>query len=80
IDILDNIKNAADSPVLLHVTTVKGKGYAPAEKNPVYFHGVGSFAVDTGKANGKKGYQISGEFTQYYKTRGFQNPVSCTAA
>ncbi len=52
IDILDNIKNTADSPVLLHVTTVKGKGYGPAEKNPVYFHGVGSFAVDTGKANG----------------------------
>ncbi len=52
IDILDNIKNTADSPVLLHVTTVKGKGYAPAEKNPVYFHGVGSFVVDTGKANG----------------------------
>lgn len=55
IDILDNIKNAADSPVLLHVTTVKGKGYGPAEKNPVYFHGVGSFAVDTGKANGSAG-------------------------
>lgn len=55
IDILDNIKNTADSPVLLHVTTVKGKGYAPAEKNPVYFHGVGSFAVDTGKANGTHG-------------------------
>jgi 1-deoxy-D-xylulose-5-phosphate synthase len=55
IDILDNIKNTADSPVLLHVTTVKGKGYEPAEKNPVYFHGVGSFAVDTGKANGSAG-------------------------
>ena len=50
IDILTNIKNP-DSPVLLHVTTKKGKGYAPAEKNPVYFHGVGSFAVDTGKSN-----------------------------
>jgi 1-deoxy-D-xylulose-5-phosphate synthase len=49
IDILTNIKNP-DSPVLLHVTTVKGKGYEPAEKNPVYFHGVGSFAVDTGKS------------------------------
>lgn len=49
IDILANIKNA-DSPVLLHVTTVKGKGYEPAEKNPVYFHGVGSFTVDTGKS------------------------------
>ena len=50
IDILKNIKNPKD-PVLLHVTTVKGKGYEPAEKNPVYFHGVGSFAVDTGKSN-----------------------------
>ncbi|MCP3943155.1 MAG: 1-deoxy-D-xylulose-5-phosphate synthase [Desulfobacteraceae bacterium] len=52
IDILTNIKNP-DSPVLLHVTTVKGKGYPPAEKNPVYFHGVGSFAIDTGKSNKK---------------------------
>ncbi len=36
IDILDNIKNTADSPVLLHVTTVKGKGYAPAEKSGLF--------------------------------------------
>ncbi len=47
IDILTNIKNIND-PVLLHVTTQKGKGYAPAEKNPVYFHGVGCFQVKTG--------------------------------
>ncbi|MBC2715608.1 MAG: 1-deoxy-D-xylulose-5-phosphate synthase [Desulfobacteraceae bacterium] len=47
IDILINIKNI-DGPVLLHVSTQKGKGYAPAEKNPVYFHGVGSFEVKTG--------------------------------
>ncbi|MDT8380040.1 MAG: 1-deoxy-D-xylulose-5-phosphate synthase [Desulfotignum sp.] len=55
IDILDNIKDTVDSPVLLHVTTVKGKGYPPAEKNPVYFHGVGSFAVDTGEASKSAG-------------------------
>ena len=54
IDILANIKNP-DSPVLLHVTTKKGKGYEPAEKNPVYFHGVGAFAVETGKSNKKGG-------------------------
>ncbi len=47
IDILYNIKDM-DEPVLLHVTTKKGKGYPPAEKNPVYFHGVGSFEVKTG--------------------------------
>lgn len=49
INILTNIKNIKD-PVLLHVTTTKGKGYAQAEKNPVYFHGVGCFDVDTGNS------------------------------
>ncbi len=47
IDILNNIKNF-DEPVLLHVTTKKGKGYPPAEKNPVHFHGVGCFDAETG--------------------------------
>jgi 1-deoxy-D-xylulose-5-phosphate synthase len=47
IDILNNIKYLKE-PVLLHVTTQKGKGYPPAEENPVYFHGCGSFEVETG--------------------------------
>lgn len=47
IDILNNIKHL-NEPVLLHITTHKGKGYPPAEKNPVYFHGVGCFEVETG--------------------------------
>ncbi len=47
IDILENIKKH-NEPVLLHVITTKGKGYPPAEKNPVYYHGVGSFDVETG--------------------------------
>jgi 1-deoxy-D-xylulose-5-phosphate synthase len=34
--------------VLLHVTTTKGKGYSPAEENPVYFHGCSRFDVSTG--------------------------------
>ena len=37
-----------DRPVLIHVLTRKGKGYAPAEQNPVLFHGVGSFEPETG--------------------------------
>lgn len=49
INILSNIKTIKD-PVLLHVTTTKGKGYEQAEKNPVYFHGVGCFDVDTGNS------------------------------
>ena len=36
-------------PVLLHVRTVKGKGYTPAERNPDRFHGVGRFCVETGQ-------------------------------
>jgi len=42
-----NIKSL-DEPVLLHVTTRKGKGYRPAEENPVHFHGVGCFDEGTG--------------------------------
>ena len=48
IDILNNIKLLKE-PVLLHVTTKKGKGYPPAEKNPTYFHGVGCFNAVTGE-------------------------------
>lgn len=36
----------ADGPVFIHMITVKGKGYTPAEENPGAFHGVGSFNVD----------------------------------
>jgi len=53
IDILYNIKNLKE-PVLLHVITKKGKGYLPAEKNPAYFHGVGSFEIKTGNCKAAK--------------------------
>lgn len=35
-------------PVLIHALTKKGKGYLPAEKEPVKFHGVGPFEKETG--------------------------------
>ena len=37
-----------DHPVLLHVKTVKGKGYPPAEHNPDAFHGTGPFRIKDG--------------------------------
>ncbi len=40
-------------PILLHVLTVKGKGYGPAEKNPVAFHGVTPFDIETGEIKKK---------------------------
>lgn len=39
-----------EGPVLVHVVTVKGKGYEPAEQNPAHYHGVGSFEIVTGNA------------------------------
>ena len=36
------------TPVLLHIRTVKGKGYPAAERNPDKFHGVGRFCIETG--------------------------------
>ena len=36
-------------PKLLHLHTVKGKGYAPAEKTPQIWHAPGKFDVDTGE-------------------------------
>ena len=51
IDILCDALQAAKSvngPVLLHVITEKGKGYAPSESDPSSFHGVAKFDVSTG--------------------------------
>ena len=52
INILNNIKTVKE-PVLLHVITKKGKGYDPAENNPVYYHGVSCFEIDTGNCISK---------------------------
>ncbi len=54
IDTLENVKGMHRG-ILLHVTTKKGKGYEPAEKYPSYFHGVGSFEIQTGNGIQPKG-------------------------
>ena len=48
---LDEIMHVAKSyhkPVLIHVKTVKGKGYIPAEQNPGEYHGISKFDIATG--------------------------------
>ena len=50
----ENVKRL-ERPTLVHVLTTKGKGYAPAEKDPVKFHGVTPFHVLTGKSKKEKG-------------------------
>ncbi|MBA4760168.1 1-deoxy-D-xylulose-5-phosphate synthase [Sphingomonas sp.] len=48
IPVLENIRDAKEGPVLLHVVTQKGKGYAPAEAAADKYHGVQKFDVITG--------------------------------
>jgi len=59
--ILENIKAMQDGPILLHVVTQKGKGYAPAENSADKYHGVSKFSVVTGEqakgAAGPPSYQ-----------------------
>ncbi len=46
-----NTAKTLNVPVLLHVNTVKGKGYDYAEKDPSVFHGISNFDIDTGEFN-----------------------------
>lgn len=43
---------SSEEPVVIHVKTIKGKGYEPAEKDPTLYHGVGPFDKATGKILG----------------------------
>ncbi len=48
IPVLENVRDAAEGPCLIHVVTQKGKGYAPAEAAADKYHGVQKFDVVTG--------------------------------
>ncbi len=48
IPVLENVRDAAEGPCLVHVVTQKGKGYAPAEAADDKYHGVQKFDVVTG--------------------------------
>ena len=48
IPVLRNVRDHGEGPVLIHVITKKGKGYAPAEASADKYHGVNKFDVITG--------------------------------
>ncbi len=48
LNVLRSAKARATGPVLIHAVTVKGKGYAPAERSDDCYHGVNKFDVATG--------------------------------
>jgi 1-deoxy-D-xylulose-5-phosphate synthase len=49
IPVLENVRDAKNGPILVHVVTQKGKGYAPAEASADKYHGVVKFNVLTGE-------------------------------
>ena len=61
VPVLENVRDAAEGPCLIHVVTQKGKGYAPAENSADKYHGVQKFNVVTGEqaksAPGAPAYQ-----------------------
>lgn len=60
-----NQAKKVDGPILVHINTIKGKGYKYAEKYPAKFHGVKPFEIKSGvvkrKANNKTYSEIFGE-------------------
>jgi 1-deoxy-D-xylulose-5-phosphate synthase len=61
IPVLENVRDSEQGPILVHVVTKKGKGYAPAENSADKYHGVQKFDVITGEqkksAAGPPAYQ-----------------------
>ena len=63
-DLISLLRSARDlhAPVLVHVLTKKGYGYAPAEQNPRKFHGIGKFDPATGDTGSGKTTTFSESF------------------
>jgi len=49
VEVLENVRDAEEGPILVHAVTVKGKGYAPAENAADKYHGVVKFDIVSGK-------------------------------
>ena len=57
-----NRAKSIKKPVLVHVNSVKGKGYGPAEENPSKFHGVAPFYKENGNLKKESEYSFSSAF------------------
>jgi len=79
IPILENVRDAAEGPCLIHVVTQKGKGYGPAEQSADKYHGVQKFDVITGEqaksASGPPSY--TGVFAQALIAEAQRDPTVC---
>ncbi|MEV5031796.1 1-deoxy-D-xylulose-5-phosphate synthase [Sphingobium sp. LMC3-1-1.1] len=79
IPVLENVRDAAEGPCLVHVVTQKGKGYAPAEAAADKYHGVQKFDVVTGAQDkappGPPSY--TGVFAQALIAEAQRDPTIC---
>lgn len=71
------VAKSMNKPVLVHVNTIKGKGYAPAEDNPGEFHGVGSFEIKTGNPDVVASDSFSSVFGKELTRLGEENKKIC---
>ena len=62
--VLRNVRDAETGPILVHVVTQKGKGYAPAETSADKYHGVVKFDVATGAQ--AKSKSLAPQFTKVF--------------
>ena len=75
-DLLEQAKKL-DKPVVVHLKTVKGKGYLPSEKSPSDFHGVSAFDAVTGQPFSKGKVDFSAVFGQELCSLAAQNDKIC---
>lgn len=66
-----------EGPVLLHVRTVKGKGWAHAEETPDAYHGVSPFDLATGKPLNPSGRNFSSVFGEELSRLAAEDPKIC---
>ena len=81
-EMLKTLKNLKDlkGPKLLHLITQKGKGYAPAEKNPIGFHALNKIENKKNITNGKKYSAVFGDWLLKKAEDGDDDLVAITPA
>ncbi|EKD38829.1 MAG: hypothetical protein ACD_75C00597G0002, partial [uncultured bacterium] len=66
LETLETVRDNSQGPMLIHVLTRKGKGYAPAEKNPDIFHGIGPFDIVSGTPHAAHAAKGTPTYTQVF--------------
>ncbi|MBR1981785.1 MAG: 1-deoxy-D-xylulose-5-phosphate synthase [Akkermansia sp.] len=64
-----------NGPVIIHVITEKGRGYAPAATNPTKFHGIGQYNVEDGSTSKGKVISYSEAFGTHLSTLAADDPA-----